>query len=176
MDTVKRKKEKGPWTTRPHLSLILFSIFVSCVSGANLQAQETGKNTSSPCFVVHVRLNGKPLDGPRVVTVKGSSSEFTLSLQGGCFVVPPALFKEKTLDLVFTLPENSIHLFNISASFFEYPWDIELTDKRFGSDVSLPKHARVKEACFVTFHGGEPERQLTETACRAPIHEGKKAD
>lgn len=157
------------------LSLILVSILVSCVSGANLCGQETAKSTSNPCFTVRVRLNGKPLDGPRVVTLKAKHTEATLSLQSGCFVVPPALFKEKTLDLIFTLPENSIHLSDISAGFFGYSWDIELADKRFSSDVVLPKHARVKEACVVLFHAGEPETQMSQTGCRAPIRDGTRA-
>jgi hypothetical protein len=154
---------------RSRMSLILFWVIVSSVSGMNLWSQESSKSTSNPCFTLRVRLNGKPLDEPRVVTLKAEHMETTLSLQGGCFVLPPALVKEKTLDVIFTVLNNRIYLSDISAGFFGYPWDVDLADKRFDSDVVLPKHARTKEACVVVFHAGEPETQLSQTGCRTPL-------
>jgi hypothetical protein len=160
----------------PRMFPILFFVLVSATCGVTLWSQEPRKEASSPCFRLRVHLNGKPIDGPRVVTLKAEHTEATLSLQDGCFVLPPALLKEKTLDLVFTLPYNRIHLSDISAGFFAYSWDIELADKRFDSDVVLPKHARTKEACVVVFHAGEPETQMTQTSCRTPLRKGRKTD
>jgi hypothetical protein len=121
------------------------------------------------CFSIHVRLNGKPLDGPQVITLKTRESESAASLEGGCFRVPPALLTEKAVDVFFTVPGNRIYLAVISPSFFTSAWDIELADRKFERDVSLPKHARIREACAVVFHGGEPENALSETGCRTPI-------
>lgn len=68
-------------------------------------AQNTDKNSKHGCFALHVRLNGKPLDDPRTITPKTKDTETTLLLQGGCFIVPPALLREKTLDVTFTVPK-----------------------------------------------------------------------
>lgn len=156
---------------------ITFLLFLSCVATASPNAQNTGENSNHGCFVLHVRLNGKALDDPRTITLKTKDTETSLSLQGGCFMVPPALLKEKTLDVAFTVPKNKVDLSDISSTFFRDAWEIDLLDdKRFRSDVVLPKHARIKEACFVVFHGSEPERQLSETGCRSPLRNGSKAD
>ena len=83
--------------------------------------------------------------------------------------MPPALLTEKAVDVFFTVPGNRIYLTAISPSFFTSPWDIDLADKKFDRDVRLPKHARIREACAVVFHGGEPENALSETGCRTPF-------
>jgi hypothetical protein len=35
----------------------------------------------SKCFSIHVRLNGKPVDGPQVITLKTNQNESTASLE-----------------------------------------------------------------------------------------------
>lgn len=83
--------------------------------------------------------------------------------------MPAALLSEKALDVFFTVPGNKIYLAGISAGFFADSWDVELEDKKFDQNVGLPKHARIKEAYAVVFHGGEPENGLSQTGCRTPI-------
>jgi hypothetical protein len=116
-----------------------------------------------------VRLNGRPIDGPQVITLKTKQAESKASLEGECFSVPPAFLTEKAVDVIFTVPRNKIYLVAISPSFFTGPWDIDLEDKKFDQDVGLPKHARIREACAVVFHGGEPENALVQTGCRTPL-------
>lgn len=122
-----------------------------------------------PCFSIHVRLNGKPVDDPRTITYKTKNDEQTVHLEGACFKVPAALLKEKTIDVFFTVPGNKIYLSSIQVGFFAGPWDVDLADKRFGSNVVLPKRARTKEACAVVFHVGEPETVLAMAPCRSPL-------
>ena len=81
----------------------------------------------------------------------------------------PASLTEKAVDVFFTVPGNKIYLVAISPSFFTSPWDIDLAGKKFDRDVSLPKHTRVREACAVVFHGGEPEIAISQTQCRTQI-------
>jgi hypothetical protein len=149
---------------RPTCGAVLFL----CIGATGLLAQ-SATHQEPQCFSIHVHLNGKPLDGPQVITLKTKQTESTVSLEGGCFKVPPALLTEKTVNVLFTVPGNKIDLAAISPSFFISPWDVDLADKKFDRDVSLPKHARIREACAVVFHGGEPESELTQTGCRTPI-------
>jgi len=132
-----------------------------------LTAQST--NTSKPnCFRVRVSLNGNVLDGPDVITLRTKQNESLVSLEGGCFRVPPALLAENALDVVFSVPGNKIYLTAIATGFFTDSWDIDLEDKKFTRKSGLPRHAHSREACQVVFHGGEPERGQLQTPCRAP--------
>ncbi len=142
---------------------LLLCMAVGAWSGQSAPAQE------SKCFSIHVRLNGKPVDGPQVITLKTKQNENTASLEEGCFKVPPALLTENALDISFAVPGNRVYLSGIATGFFAGPWDIDLADKKFGSEVSLPKHAHAREACAVVFHVGEPETALVQTGCRRPL-------
>jgi hypothetical protein len=143
--------------------LTCFVILMLCVSTAKLYAQTKGE---SPCFTIHVSLNGKPIAEPRSITFKTKEWEKTASVEAGCFKVPPAVLAEKDVDVLFTVPRNRVYLSTIPSGFLVGPWDVQLEDKRFGSDVALPKHARTKEVCAVVFHVGEPETTRTLTGCR----------
>jgi len=154
--------------TRSLIEIILSTTLLLCANIAN--AQEVGKNRASErCFTIHVRINGKLVEGPQTITLKVRQIETSLSMGGGCFRIPPALIAEKTLDVVFTIPRNRIELSGIPTGFFAGPWDLDLADRKFDGDVSLPKHARAKEACAVVFHVGEPETAISQTKCRTHL-------
>jgi hypothetical protein len=121
------------------------------------------------CLSIHVRLNGKPVDGPQVITLRTKQNQSTASLEGGCFRVPPDLLSAKALDVLFAVPGSKVHLSAIAGGFFAGPRDIDLDDKKFDRDISLPKHARAREACAVVFHVGEPETAILQTRCRTPL-------
>ena len=122
------------------------------------------------CFSIHVRLNGKPLDGPQVITLKTKQDENTISLEQGCFKVPPIMLNEKAIAVSFTLPGNKIDIGTVATGLFTGVWDIELEDKKFDKDTPLPKHTRARDACAIVFHmGDEPERGLSVVPCRTPL-------
>jgi len=108
------------------------------------------------------------VDGPKTITLKTRENETTLALKAGCFDIAPELLKEK-IDVFFALPGNKIYLSSISPGFFAGPWDIELADKRFETEITLPKHVRAKDACAVTFHVGEPETIVAMAPCRTQV-------
>jgi len=144
-------------------------VLLLCTSAANLHAQPTGGNGESPCFTIHVRLNGTLVDGPATVTFKTPKNEEVVSLEGGCFRVPADVLSVNAVDVLFRVVKNKVYLSSILTGFFAGPWDIELEDKRFGRDVILPKHAQVKSICAVNFHVGEPERAMSQAPCRTPL-------
>ncbi len=121
------------------------------------------------CFAIHVRLNGGVVDGPETVTLRTAENESATSLEAGCFKVPPAVFDEKRVDVVFTVPGNRVYLPAVSTGFLVGPWDVELEDRRFGKEVVLPKHTQIKEACVVIFHVGDPETAVVVSRCRTPL-------
>lgn len=149
--------------------LMLFGLWplLPSLGPASLWAQGRTPRQNG-CFVIHVRLNGAPVDGPRVITLKTREGERSVPFEGGCFRVPPALLTEKVLDVFFTVPGNALSMSSISTGFFEGPWDIYLEDKKFGRTVSLPKHTRARDACAIVFHVGEPETELLQAPCRRP--------
>jgi hypothetical protein len=151
----------------PRPAIGVYLALLLCVAAATMSAQKPAERPR--CLTLHISLNGKPLDGPQVVTFTAKQSERTVSIHAGCFVVPPALLAEKVAGIRFTTAANKIDLAGISTDFFSGSWDIDLEDKKFRKEVSLPKNARAKEACAVVFHdGSEPERGLSQTGCRAP--------
>lgn len=83
--------------------------------------------------------------------------------------MPSAWLTEKTLDISLMVAGSRIYLSGIATGFFAGPWDIDLADKKFGSEISLPKHAHARDACAVVFHVGEPETQIVQTGCRTPL-------
>ena len=127
---------------------------------------QSGNSAEPQCFAICVRLNGKAINSPRVITLKTKNDENIISREGKCFSVPPAVLKEEVVDVSFTIPKNIVYLSAISTGFLAGPWDVNLHDKHFPRDVVIPKNALVSEACVVVFHIGEPERGMVQTGCR----------
>jgi len=150
---------------------IVYSVcaFLLWSFGVNLSAQDVKPHQDRNCFTIHVHLNQKPIEGPHTITLKTKAAERVLSLEGNCFRAPQAILAEPDVDVLFTVPGSKIHLYAISTTFLSDSWDIDLEDKKFSSDVLLPKHAHAKEACNVIFHGGEPENVIAQTGCRTPV-------
>jgi len=154
-------------------SVICSLALLLCSSAVGLHAQATASNVGGKCFAIHVRLNGKTVEAPQTITLKSKEHETQLSLEGACFNVPSSVLKEKSVDIFFTVPGNKVYLSAIPTGFFAGSWDIDLADKKFDREVVLPKHTRIREACAVVFHGGEPENALTQTGCRSPLPTNK---
>jgi hypothetical protein len=149
-------------------STILRVGLLLCFNGM-LWAQSAAPQQPS-CFSIHVSLNGKLVDGPQVITLKTKQDENTVSLEQGCFKVPPAMLNEKKIAVSFTLPGNDIDIGSVATGFFTGVWDVELEDKKFSKDTPLPKHTRARKACAIVFHmGDEPERGLSVVPCRSPL-------
>lgn len=147
-------------------SIFLSLALLLVASATGMHAQESGNKGRVPCFSIHVRLNGKVVENPLSVTFKTKNAETATVQEGGCFRVPPDVLSEQAVDVLFTVPGNKVHISAVAPGFFAGPWDVELEDRRFSKDLVLPKHARVKDACGVVFHVGEPERAITQTSCR----------
>ena len=69
-------------------SIFCMFAFVLCLSAAKLAPQNLTPHEPQ-CFSIQLRLNGKPLDGPQVITLRSQQTETTASLEEGCFKVPP---------------------------------------------------------------------------------------
>lgn len=78
------------------------------ITAADVAALPKTRRVSSQnsCFAIHVRLNGKLVDGPQVITLKTKRNERAASLGAGCFKVPSALLREKTLDVTLRYRET----------------------------------------------------------------------
>ena len=81
---------------------------------------------------------------------RGGKPRSTVSLDDR-FEGPQRHAASELMEISFTLPGNKIHMSDIPTDFFNGSWDVELADKKFGSDVTVPKHANVSAICVVTF-------------------------
>lgn len=156
MSTLRRSICSGRWA------------FLLCVLAARLSGQSAAPQ-EAPCFRIHLHLNGKPIEGPQAITLETKQRDITVPLEGSCFTLPHAMRGQGKIDISFTIPGNKVHLSAIDEGFFSGSWDIDLEDKRFSNEVVLPKHARVKKACAVIFHVGEPETSMSQAGCRTPV-------
>ena len=150
-------------------ALFIGVILLLGFNAAKLYTQAAPRNGESPCFAIRVLLNGKVIAGPEAVTFRTKQGTMEVTLKSGCFKVPPEIFKEQTVDVLFNLSKNSIRILEIDPGFLTGPWDVDLEDKHFGKEVLPLKHGRVKEACAVIFHVGDPETIMTESSCRSPL-------
>lgn len=138
-----------------------------CVHPTKMSAQ--GAAPKGRCFAINVHLNGQAVDGPKVVTLKTTKAEDTVSLDKTCFQLPSDMLKSELIEISFTLPGSQIHMADVPTDFFSGQWDVQLADKKFGSDVSVPKNANVSGICAVVFHGGDSEQSLSQPQCRTPL-------
>ena len=154
---------------------VKFSQFVMCGLALLLCVHPTrtsaqGVAPKGPhCFAINMHLNGQAIDGPQVVTLKTRKAEDTVSLDEKCFKVPSAMLQSELMEISFTLPGNKIHMSDIPTDFFNGSWDVELADKKFGSDVTVPKHANVSGICAVVIREGAGEQSLSQPQCRTPL-------
>ena len=142
------------------------AVLLCCASAKALPAETAHVGS---CFSVHVRLNGKSVAGPQVLTFKTKGTENAVTIEAGCFTVPATIANEKEVDVLFTVPGNRVYLSSINVGFLVGYWDVDLEDKHFNRDVILPAHARTKNICAVAFHAGEPETAITQSPCRTPF-------
>lgn len=147
-------------------AIFLSLTLLLAASSTGMYAQGSDNKGGVSCFSIHVRLNGKAIKDPLKVTFKTNNAETSTEQVGGCFSVPPDVLSEQAVDVYFTTTGNNVHLSAIATGNFAGPWDVELEDTRFSSDMALPKDARVKNACGVVFHVGKSEKAITQPSCR----------
>ncbi len=144
------------------LGLVLCA-FSSCASAQTLAAK------GPQCFAIQVNLNGQPIAGPQAVDLKTRKMQDTVALKNTCFLLPSAMQESELIEVSFTVPGNSIQMSDVPTQFFNGQWVVELADKKFSKDVSVPKHANVSEVCAVAFHGSDTEQTLAQPHCRTPL-------
>lgn len=144
------------------LGLVLCA-FSTCASAQSLAAK------GPHCFAIQVHLNGQPIGGPQAVDLKTRKMEDTVALKDTCFLLPSAMLESELIEVSFTVPGSSIHVSDVPTDFFSGQWVVELADKKFSKDVSVPKHANVSEVCAVAFRGGDTEQTLAQPHCRTPL-------
>lgn len=143
-------------------------LLLLCMLPTGLTAQAAAA-AGPRCFAIGVHLNGQAIEGPHSVTLKTSKAQETVSLSEKCFKLPIAMLASELIEVSFVVPGSNIHISDIPTDFFNGMWDVQLADKKFASDVNIPKHVNVAGTCAVVFHGGETEQSLSQPQCRTPL-------
>jgi hypothetical protein len=121
------------------------------------------------CFAIQVHLNGQPISGPQAVDLKTHKMQDTVVLKDTCFPLPSAMLQSELIEVSFTVPGNSIHMSDVPGDFFSGQWIVELADKKFSKNVSVPKNANVSEVCAIEIRGADTAQTIAEPHCRTPL-------
>ena len=126
--------------------------------------------TGSVCL--NIRLNQTTsLHAKSVVLTSPDGRGHPAVLQGDKFYIPEDLLSYSKLAVTIALPDESLHLVAIEQDDFSGTWDIFLSDKAFPSRFALPRGAKAKEVCVVTFNWGEGDpREMAQSKCRQRPH------
>jgi len=171
---LQRKHEGVPtvWSLGASRQCLGLCLALLVMSGRPLHSQDQ----RGRCFAIRVVANGRAVQGPDTITLATRSGDVTVLPKGRCFNAPDAVADESTVDVRFVVLNEQISISKVPTAFLKGPWDIELEDIRFPSSVALPKGARAKDVCAVSFHVSEPERTWVVGACRTPLSKGKPHD
>jgi hypothetical protein len=132
---------------------------------------DVGATNAIGCVRLNIRLNQTTvLHAKRVALTSPDGREHAAALRGDEFQVPKDLLSCPKLTVVIALQDESLHLVGIDQLDFRGTWDILLSDKAFSERFPLPKGAKAKEVCVVTFQWGEGDpRQIAQSGCRQPL-------
>ncbi len=135
-------------------------------------------STGSVRFVrLNIRLNQtSSLHAESVVLTSADGRGHPAVLQGDEFYVPEDLLSCPKLAVTIALPDESLDLVAVDQDDFRGTWDIFLSDKAFPSRFALPRGAKAKEVCVVTFEWGEGDpRQIAQSKCRQRLPRSRSA-
>lgn len=120
---------------------------------------------------LNIRLNHTTsLHAKSVVLTSPDGRAHPAVLQGDEFYVPEDLLSCPKFAVTIALPEESLHLAAIDLTDFRGTWDVFLSDTAFPRRFALPKRAKAREVCVVTFQWGEGDpREIAQSKCRQKL-------
>ena len=120
---------------------------------------------------LEIKLNGKPIELPREVTISNGADSAMLQTVDGMFLVPQAMRGGAALIFRTVVGRELIEVRGIPATALESAWKLALADNESGAELDLPKGMNVKSACSIAFNPVEGNgTSMTVGACRKPLN------
>jgi hypothetical protein len=120
---------------------------------------------------LEVRLNGKKISPPKVITLSLGDHPLEIPVQGGIFHVPPEFLQAKSVDFGATIKDTQILVPDIyGGKLADGPLILVLADKHFSKEYDYADvGSDARSTCVLQFLGGEPGTVETATHCRSKI-------
>ncbi len=123
------------------------------------------------CTHVHVELNGATVSPPLKVALletKGGTP-ITVSVEDGCFPLPEELRNAKSIDIIFQVGLDRIHLTGMQPSAFGIRWNLILRDEATTGPFAAFKNVPARQICVLEFDPGGDSNAIIQTGCRSPM-------
>jgi hypothetical protein len=128
---------------------------------------------SQKCTHIDVELNGIAISAPRKVSLsKTSAPAVTVPVKDGCFRLPQKLRHAKSLDVIFVVGKDRIHLTGIEPSAFGMKWNLKLRDNPGEDAFAAFKNIPAREICVLEFEPGGDSTAMIQTGCRTTAKTG----
>lgn len=122
------------------------------------------------CTYIRVEVNGARVSPPREIALLWTKGglPITVPVEEGCFRLPEKLQNAKSIDVVFQIGGDRIHLRGMQPSAFGIGWNLMLSDKATGSFAAL-KGVSPREICVLEFHPEGDGTGLIQSRCRTTV-------
>jgi hypothetical protein len=124
------------------------------------------------CTHIRIELNGAAVPAPPNISLletKGGTP-IVVPVENGCFQLPEKLQHSESIDVIFQVGGDTIHLTGYRPPDFAVGWKIMLSDSAEGPFVSFKgafKNAPAKGVCVVEFEPGGDGTTTVQIGCRS---------
>lgn len=120
---------------------------------------------------LEVRLNGKKVSPPKVITLSSGDHPVEIPVQDGIFHVPPEFLQAKSVDFGATIKDSKILVRDIyGGKLTDGSLILVLEDRHFPKEYDYADvGGDARSTCVLQFLGGEPGTVEIATHCRSKL-------
>ena len=121
------------------------------------------------CTHIRVELNGTAVSAPRNMTLLKTSggTPIVVRVEDECFQLPEKLRHSESIDVIFQVGGDSIHITGRRPSDFAVGWNVVLKDNATEGPFAASKNVPAREICVVEFEPGGDGTAIVQTGCRS---------
>jgi hypothetical protein len=120
------------------------------------------------CTHITIELNGAAVAAPQKITLLKTrgGTPIVVRVEDGCFQLPEKLWHSKSIDVIFQVDGDDIHLTGIRPSDFAVGWKLTLSDTAVGPFAGF-KGVPAREICVLESDQGGDGTAEAQTGCRS---------
>lgn len=146
------------------ISIVSKSVLVSFLAASASWGAEK-------CTSLRIELNGTSVAAPQEVSlvVRKRKAPVVVPVVDGCFQVPNGLRHAKSMDVIFQVKDNRIHLRGMNPSAFAVGWRVMLRDSATTGPFAAYKNVPARELCLLEFETEGDGTSEIQTNCRTSL-------